>query len=261
MASTLNNGTSSVLQIASDINDNGQQLLTSRDLGCNIDRYFVKARRRLPKLVMPTIDLSSDTSSDEQELSPPAKLKRQDAFLGRVGKPLVSMIKEKKEKAQYRNYNAEALMAYKVWTKDVEANEVTIEDPAELDEFANLLSYQADAIGQTQDGNMWPILIKPIFQAVKADPKSIVEVVTGWGNCFIEKDDNNEWKVKKYSKLWFTANNTMALYNCRYMVVLLFNPKTQEILPIDIDINRAAYNLAFRKLNDYFMEIESDDCF
>lgn len=234
-----------------DVNDNGSGSVS------NYERRMLKAKRRLPKLLMP-IDLTMDSGDDDnavEQLSPPPKLKRQDAFLGRTTRLPMSIIKEKKP--TYRNYNEEALSAYKVWAKNVENNEITIEEAIDLADFCNLLSYQIDGVARSLDGAVYPIMVKPIFQAAKADPKPIAEVVASRNNCFIEKDNNNNWRLKKFGKEWFTANNTMSLFGCSYMVVLLFNPKSGEVLPIDIDINKHAYNQSFRKLQDYFTDLES----
>lgn len=108
-------------------------------------------------------------------------------------------------------------------------------------------------------GNTWPVLVKPVYQAAKADPKSLDEIISSRENTGVEKSASGEFCIKKYSKIWHVAHNTMALYDCQYAVVVLFNPKTMETLSINIDRNRLAYHRCFRQLQDYFTELAGDE--
>lgn len=161
----------------------------------NDGRRMLKVKRH--KLLMP-VNLTTDSAvddSDVEQLSPPLKLKT--SRLISQSSYVISDVDHQGEKSRRIVIIKKKLFSYMVLAKNVENDEITIEEANELADFRDFLWYQIGAVARSLDGTVYPIMIKTIFH-----PKPIADVVASRNNCFIRKGNNNNWRIKKFGKEW-----------------------------------------------------------
>lgn len=170
----------------------------------------------------------------------PPKLTRQNAVA-------------RKAQFQYRGFNGPIIDLYKKWMVKENETPVDIEQATELPEFADILSYQVDGLAKTESGTTWPIMIKTVFQNARAEAKSIDEIAKRRKNFYLIKDgDDGEWSVRKYSKIWFMCQNTLAVYNCHVMHVIVYNPRNRDMAVVEVTSETYTFKANFVKLQDFF---------
>lgn len=117
----------------------------------------------------------------------------------------------------------EGVLLYKRYMDEVEDAYVKIEAP---DKFAK--RHQVDAIEKGNKGFILPIMIKQIYKNAKGKQKSFDKI-----------EKTRQWLSKKFSKTWPACRKAMTAYKCECIMVVLFIPKTKEILPAYVDSDQS----------------------
>lgn len=122
----------------------------------------------------------------------------------------------------------DALRAYADYMKYNKNIVVTFTHEIEYS-FVHLLQAQIDATAHYGQHQI-PIIIKFIHHPKE---KSILEIVS-WRSPFCISQFGGEFSVSHGSALWYRCQSVIFLKKVSEMIVLCFNPKTSEIVPITV---------------------------
>lgn len=161
--------------------------------------------------------------------------------------------KSEKPKREFRSFHADVLDAYADWMKREHDVDVKIIEKYEQPEFGAILSGQVDAMVESDAGN-WPLMIKTVYQAPNANPKSVEEIMQGRDNSYLDQDEDGNWYVKKSSTVWYACQNMLALCNFGAMYLIVYNQRNLDFLTVEVSFDKEAFTGALKELNDFLNE-------
>lgn len=145
--------------------------------------------------------------------------------------------------AAFRKFNQDALDAYVTWVKNSHQTVITLIDVPPMPPFVQMLAGTPDAFAADKKGNSWPVMVKKIWQSAFQEPKTVEQIAHSRDNFYIEQGQDNGWRVRKDTALYFACQNITMVYGSRGMDLILFNERNNDILVVnfvpDVDAFKA----------------------
>lgn len=157
-----------------------------------------------------------------------------------------------KKPKEFKSFNHDALEAFKGWITILHGTDVHLNTaPLYAPQYTEILSGQVDAIASAQFRSPWPVMVKNVYQSPKSEPMSVKDIVGKRENYYLEIDQFGIVVLKENTKVWFACQNMMMVHKFTFMQLIVYNPRSKDIVIVDVHQDKEAFKKAFDELKSF----------
>lgn len=137
--------------------------------------------------------------------------------------------------------------------RELGRNDTIVADYQQRPEVCNLLSGEVAAMVQAENGPVYPLVVKQIYQSRSSDPKPVESVAMERQPDFYLEPINRvgaSWRVKPGSKLFYECQNICASLNAANLVVLCYCPRGGDFMSVDFAFDAAEFKACYEQLTE-----------
>lgn len=152
-----------------------------------------------------------------------------------------------------KNYfNNDALQAYTQWIKTTHGVVTTIIDVPELPIVCSMLAGAADAMIKNRNNEVWPVLVKKVYQSQYSDIKTVAEIAESRGdNFYLVKDNDGKWRVKKNTQVYFACQNILMCHDYESMDLIVYNERNNDLLVVSVTVDPRTFKANVAALKNF----------